>query len=299
MTASTGSRWSTFGSILLLLALGPGGADAEQRRDSPAALDAGEPPAAEQTAMRVLPPPDDPRLAERARRLEEVVEPARRIRQIYQAFERAATLAGHPFELDVLEVETLPFAEFSSYAMIDMMSAPTGGWVEMHPMYFDANWMDQKKVIYELDWRERALRSERVVFQWIEELEGESFRQTLERELRQRRRERFPIAVTSYRARVRLGDHQRTYRAAGFWYDQDNGDFELEVLDYVVPRVSEALVESVKIASREELEEFQRGDPRFAAPQQPDTGRSPCTGARQPDQEGGDAAAKPGFRPIT
>jgi hypothetical protein len=279
MTVPTRNRWSILGWILLLLALS-GGIGAEQRRDGPEP-DAGSPPAAEPTALLVLPPADDPGLAEQARRLEAVVEPERRIRQIYKAFERAAVLAGYPFELDVLEVETVPFGEFSSYQSLDLKTPSTGGWVETHRMYFDADWMEEKKVIYELEWRERELRSERVVFRWLEEVKGESFRQTLKRELRQQRRERFPIAVSSYRARVRLGDHQRSYRAAGFWYGKENGDFEPEVHDSVVSRVADAMVESAQIASRAELEEFQRGGPRRAS-SPADSARSPCSETRQP-----------------
>lgn len=272
MTASTRNRWSIPGWILLLLVLGSGGVDAEQRRDGSAA---------EPMPEVLLPPAVDGRLAEQGARLEKVVDPARRIRDVYQAFEHAAVTAGHEFELDVLEVETLAYSEFSSSKSIDLLSPPTGGWIDMHPTYFDAPWMDGDRVLYELEWREREIDGERTVFRWLEEVAGESFRQTLERELRQRRRERVPIAVTSYRARVRLGDRERTYRAAGFWYGKENGDFELEVHDSVVSRVSDAMAETARIASREELEEFQRGGPRRAS-SPPDSARPPCSETRQP-----------------
>jgi hypothetical protein len=242
MTRIFRSWWSIFGWALLVLALGSGGLDAEQRRDGPPSVER-----------------DERHLQIRGEKLVSLEHEAA-IREIYERYEEVARKSGHDFDLGVSNVRTLTPDGFRRHAWLDLMTPPTGWRIRQVPNYYDAPWIEGDRVFYELSWERVTDSEERRTFEIAEQVKGDTIREVLEWRLKEGHMAAIPVAVTTYKVLVRFDDRRRSYRAFALWFEQGE-DFSLQIQDHVVPEVDTAMVEAAEIITGEEYRDLTEQKP--------------------------------------
>ena len=195
----------------------------------------------------------DPYLLERLADLRKA-GPEAGIRDLYETYERTAEQSGHDLDLRLSSFETIGIDEFSRYRWLDLMTLSTGMHIVQVRNYYEAPWLDEKHVYYDLYWEPRHANSERIAQWYLAGSRSVTIAEVVAELVEERATSAVPLAVTTYRVDVSLAGRSRTYRAVAMWYDGENGDFISQIDDRVVNRVTNVVDETAVVVSKEEFD---------------------------------------------
>lgn len=174
--------------------------------------------------------------------------------QVYDSYQRLIGQAGGDLSLRLHSTRTVLPRQYDNHGWLDLMSPPTGWWLNQRETYYEAPWLGEQQVSYALEWRERDLDTDAKTFEILGVLQDWTIQDAVTWLLEEGKLERPPVAITTYRVEASFAGRDRSYRAAAFWFQAaDVEDLELTIQDHVIPYVASAQVEEARVVLRQEL----------------------------------------------